>query len=105
MSAHLLKDWNHQLRLNAASCAGARQLYHHIGEVFGLCQPDFKSLPAAKMDALIVAYAELIERNRPDIPARPSYLEIAVGLTRSFASGLRPTHAPVIGAIQPGEKP
>ncbi len=26
-------------------------------------------------------------------------------VTRQYASGLRPTHGPVIGAIEPGEKP
>ena len=103
---HPMKDWNHQLRLNGAACVGARQLYHHIGHVYGMCQADFKALPAAQIDALILDYAALIERHKPERPNRPpsGYFALAVGLARR-ATGLRPTHAPVIGAIWPGEEP
>jgi len=103
---HPMKDWNHQLRLNGAACVGARQLYHHIGHVYGMCQDDFKTLPAAKMDALILDYAALIERHKPERPNRPpsGYFALAVDGARAIARNLRPTHAPVIAAIAPTEE-
>lgn len=102
-TSHPMRDWNHQLRLNAASCTGARQLHHHIGEVFGMCQPDFSSMPASTVDAMILDYAALIERYKPAQKSRVNYFSFAVAGARAIARNLRPTHGPVIAAIAPTE--